>query len=82
MKTLFIALFLSLTIAQIPACVTYNPATQTYVIDSYGKWEMGSEGYSQQYDRKKIKPKEQIIERPKIVKQPRPRDWSEPHDGD
>ncbi len=84
MKTLLIALFLSLTIAQIPACVTYNPGTQTYVVDSYGAWELGSEGYSQEYERKKINPKESsgsswetCMEKPKIVKQPRPIDWDE-----
>ena len=86
MRTLLIALFLSLTIAQMPACVTYNPGTQTYVVDSYGAWELGSEGYSQEYQRKKINPKadndsfsfiSRCSDKPKIVKQPRPIDWDE-----
>ncbi len=80
MKTLLIALFLALTVAQIPACVTYNPGTQTYVVDSYGKWELGSEGYSQEYDRKKIKPRpddesfsfiDRVSSNTKITKQPK-----------
>lgn len=84
MKTIFIALFLALTVSQLPACVTYNPGTQTYVVDSYGKWELASEGYSQEYDRKKVRPRpddesfsmiDRCADKPKIVKQPKPKDW-------
>ncbi len=85
MKILLIALFLSLTISQLPACVTYNPGTQTYVIDTYGTWEMGSEGYSQEYDRKKIKPRsddesfsfiDRVSSNSKITKQSHSKDWN------
>lgn len=79
MKTLFSLVTISL-FSTLGACVTYNPATQTYVVDTYGSWEVASE----KCDRKKIKPKDEVdspwdmrIDKPKIIKQPRPIDWDE-----
>jgi hypothetical protein len=88
MKTLAFIFALLISFSASHACVTYNPGTQTYVIDTYGSWELGSEGYSQEYDRKKIKPKsesgsswDRCAGKPKIVKQPRPKDWVESEHG-
>ncbi len=78
MKTLILAAIF--TFSGLQACVTYNPSTNTYVVDSYGAIDIDAHR-----SKKPIKPvidsaqfrnrsKVTCKHKPKISKQPRPID--------
>ena len=86
MKTLSAFIFfLFITFSNLQACVTYNPSSGTYVVDSYGAIELNAK------KPKKPRPIDNDesgasrdrtygytwADKPKIVKQPKPVDWDE-----
>jgi len=63
------------------ACVTYNPGSQTYTVDSYGSTELSACRPRKPcpiFEDPTIETESYRWEgKPKIVKQPRPVDWDD-----
>ena len=66
LKVIFI-LFAIVAQFRIDACVTYNSGKGTYTVDSYGNPKDTKDT--------KERPKELTSDTPKIIKQPKPKDW-------